>query len=93
MPEFQAPDLDRMSVDEMIDSVDIWYHRLELLGRTTPGAYDMAPVADRYKIASPKAAVGGPEWSKSREEPSRGRESPNLMSSRATSCSYTADWQ
>lgn len=50
MAAFELPDLDRMSPEEMIDSVGVWYHCLNLLGHRTPGAYDMETVVEHYHL-------------------------------------------
>ena len=39
-----------MSPEEMIDSVGVWYHCLDLLGHRTPGVYDMAAVVEHYHL-------------------------------------------
>lgn len=50
MTEFTEPDLDALTPQELIDSVGIWYHKLDLGGLHTPGVYDMAEVLGHYGL-------------------------------------------
>ena len=46
----KQPDLEVLTVDEMIQSVGTWYHTIELDGRKTPGHYDMEPFVDSFRL-------------------------------------------